>query len=380
MAVILEIACQGKVHRTPIAGDPPDYGDVVFSIRTACRYSDPDSYVAKYADEDGDFCTLVESTFADFVDTARKDDVLKLSVFPIVRSATGCLRASSTAGGKAPIRLVPQQTSVWEDDPRDLDQLIQEFDDLCVDVAPPPQRSRAKKRKGNILPEAAEKKAEEEEEADDCSKDLMKAEEVAGLDSVMQNAQGGRSSKKKRESKKKRNKTKTDELEQEAALECLEEEREKKKTEEEDEEEQKDKEEMAEEEEEKQEKEDLEQELEKGQELEKMGDADDHREHTADQKLQNGLRREGDPAEEAAVFWPSTPEATPPASPRCENSWVANNHTTPCNDMLCDERIMVAPAHGYDGFSHAVTSSIDVRKVTLVPMPVWLLVPVVMDQ
>lgn len=129
-AVVLKVVCQGQTHRIPLK-DCPDYAAVELAIRSLSPR--PEAYVAKYLDEDGDLCTLVEATFSDFLSTALEAAaakmaaatscaaalrVLRVEVFEVLEATCACLVQGPTA-------VRPGLT--WEEDPRDIEELLREI-------------------------------------------------------------------------------------------------------------------------------------------------------------------------------------------------------------------------------------------------------------
>lgn len=78
---VLKITCESAIHRIQLSGEP-DYP----CIQKAVQELWPNSSLEwmKYMDEEGDFCTLVEATFTDFVQTAQESNcgrqILKVQV------------------------------------------------------------------------------------------------------------------------------------------------------------------------------------------------------------------------------------------------------------------------------------------------------------
>jgi len=98
---VLKITSQDEIHRLSLQG-PPDFEGVMALARSVWP-SENGQPIAKYVDEDGDLCTLLEVTFSDFLTTARpsfeeasesgKRPVLKL----VLSSSTTSTPISSAA-------------------------------------------------------------------------------------------------------------------------------------------------------------------------------------------------------------------------------------------------------------------------------------------
>lgn len=148
MAVVLKISYQGQMHRV-LFPSMPGYADVDSAVKQKVLGS---GYVTKYADEEGDLCSLVEPTFADFVTTAKEtpsgQQVFHVEVFATLGVSTSCTMqvhvpvASYTRNGARRHQRQPTLKDVWEDDLRDLDELLQQFEDPAQ-----PKKSNNRKKK-----------------------------------------------------------------------------------------------------------------------------------------------------------------------------------------------------------------------------------------
>lgn len=152
MAIVLKVTCQGQMHRVPLSlGEKPNYAAVTYAIEAISPR--PEAYVAKYADEEGDLCTLVEATFPDFLSAALESApdkngraILKLEVFPAADAACGATGLQAKAetrqelvstvrslrlrgGGLGASRgnQFIQTRPRWEEDTRDLEDLLKEI-------------------------------------------------------------------------------------------------------------------------------------------------------------------------------------------------------------------------------------------------------------
>jgi len=148
MAVVLKISCQGQLHRI-LFGGMPDYADVDSAVKGLLPAYQP--YATKYLDDEGDLCSLVEPTFADFLTMAKAapsgQSVFHIEVFPLADAV------STDATHLAPPTAQPPRSGmrrqerplklkgVWEDDVRDLDELLKQFEE------PVASNSSSKKKK-----------------------------------------------------------------------------------------------------------------------------------------------------------------------------------------------------------------------------------------
>ncbi|CAE8605093.1 unnamed protein product, partial [Polarella glacialis] len=89
---VLKVTCRDEVHRLPIQGKP-DLQTVSKKLGAIWADDNGSTLVAKYLDDEGDWCTLVEATFADFISTARpqfpeeRRPVLRLKLFSSTQHA-----------------------------------------------------------------------------------------------------------------------------------------------------------------------------------------------------------------------------------------------------------------------------------------------------
>jgi hypothetical protein len=172
MAVVLKIACQGQTQRLPF-DSMPDYAMLEKYISEAVPQVA--QYAIKYKDDEGDLCSLVESTFPDFITTGKATsggEVLRVEIIP---SATATADAQSfgvqksaglhhvTRTRKTRSFQQPQVPKpVWVSDNRDLDELVQQLEDEAII----PKLSRKKKRK-------ARKLADEQPTAQEMQQDMQ---------------------------------------------------------------------------------------------------------------------------------------------------------------------------------------------------------------
>lgn len=172
MHAIVKVTCDGEVRHVRVEGSR-DYAAVIDAIKRAYPDAD-DTYVAKYYDEDGDLCTLMEYTFVDFLMCASEksdgEPVPETTILHVVLvrpftasalpdelqiqasgiQASRAMNQTSAAshpkgnavGGK---RKPPVPTKpVWKEDNRDLEELVRQLDDS---PAGPPVKATREKRK-----------------------------------------------------------------------------------------------------------------------------------------------------------------------------------------------------------------------------------------
>jgi len=153
MAAVLKVACQGQVHQFDLGSDP-DYATVDAALRSICPGMTPGGS-AKYIDPEGDLCTLVESTFRDFITTssmmAGPSDPL---VLKLLLPAPSEQPPSFEVGGAVPpvgprrrhrrCPASPQAKAAWEEDDRDLEELLHE---ICGTEEEFRKESRARRRR-----------------------------------------------------------------------------------------------------------------------------------------------------------------------------------------------------------------------------------------
>lgn len=158
MAFVLKIECQGQTHRMPLAlppGEKPNWAMILNVIDAITPR--PKAYVAKYTDEDGDLCTLIETTFSDFLETAlepasnpKGSAILKLKVLPVFDEPIGPAMAPVATDhrlGRRGTNSV-QARSRWEEDPRDLDKLLEELGEGRLPDSALPHSSIPSKKRG----------------------------------------------------------------------------------------------------------------------------------------------------------------------------------------------------------------------------------------
>lgn len=175
MAFVLKVECLGQTHRMPLAASPGEKPklDTVLNAIDAITPR-PKTCVAKYTNVDGDLCTLIETTFADFLAIAlemssnsKGPAVLKLKVLPTADELLGPamapvarhLRLGRRGGLCSACGMNSVQTrSHWEEDSRDLDELVAELGEgLLPDnvlphrVIPSTKRAALKARKQKKL-------------------------------------------------------------------------------------------------------------------------------------------------------------------------------------------------------------------------------------
>lgn len=175
MAVVLKIAFDGQTIRIPF-DSMPDYAAVDAAVKHAlpngCMYS------AKYKDDEDDFCTLVESTFADFLMMATDSAshmLLRITVIPQPRACTKPPSHTVLQSRRARVCRQPAPRPVWVDDCRDLEELLRE-----VEGEPVKKHSKKAKRKVCAPPNCHEQ---------DCAVMPDVAEALAAMGDVEMQAQ-----------------------------------------------------------------------------------------------------------------------------------------------------------------------------------------------
>lgn len=165
MAVVLKLACQGQTHRIPF-DDIPDYAAFVLAATESLPKGV--AYSAKYVDDEGDLCTLVESTFPDFLTTAEDTPaaqvVLRVQMLPLTSTAPV---VHSRARARRLQQAVPK--AAWVDDKRDLNKLLEQFVEEPV-TAKKKRKKTTKKTlnsAGHDLHPNTEKDGAEESEGND---------------------------------------------------------------------------------------------------------------------------------------------------------------------------------------------------------------------
>jgi len=152
MAVVLKIAFEGQTIRIPFE-NMPDF----HAVDTAVKHSLPNGcvYSAKYKDDEDDLCTLVESTFADFLMMATESAshvVLRITVVPQQCACTEPPRRTDVQSRRACVRRQPPVLKpVWVDDRRDLEELLRE-----VEGEPVKKHKKKTRRKVFALPSCPE--------------------------------------------------------------------------------------------------------------------------------------------------------------------------------------------------------------------------------
>mmetsp|Transcript_130472 Transcript_130472/g.418349 ORF Transcript_130472/g.418349 Transcript_130472/m.418349 type:complete len:377 (-) Transcript_130472:111-1241(-) len=163
MAVVLKIVSHGQVHRVLLAPEP-DYAAVRGALRSL--WPDAGEAVAKFADGSGCMKTLGEVSFQSFLGTASSmvgaqvRPVLRLLVAPDeaaledlvqLKAAEneGTAKLEAASGGKPRRRLrcklgaLPGQreASEWQEDGRDLEELLKEFEGAVAGTAAAPVKT-----------------------------------------------------------------------------------------------------------------------------------------------------------------------------------------------------------------------------------------------
>lgn len=152
MAFVLKVACQGQIHQFDLGSDP-DYVTVDAALRKVSPGMASGS--AKYIDPEGDLCTLVESTFRDFIVTSSmlagpSDQVVLNLLLPAAVEQAPRADASVAAIPVGPQRrhrrclASPQAKAAWEEDDRDLEELLHEICGTEEELGP---GSRARHRR-----------------------------------------------------------------------------------------------------------------------------------------------------------------------------------------------------------------------------------------
>lgn len=186
MAIVLKIVYQGQAIRIPF-DNMPDYAALVAAVKKALPSCT--AYSAKYLDDEGDRCTLVESTFLDFLTTAKDtiagQTVLRAEVqaLPVsIPVATDPAAQARKTHGR------PRQQAtkaVWMDDQRDLDELLQQFAE--EPVISKKSRNKKKKKVGGVAVPQQQSQVFQQESADTANEeneDETEEGEGGGYDEV----------------------------------------------------------------------------------------------------------------------------------------------------------------------------------------------------
>lgn len=81
---VLKVTCKDEIHRLMLEGEPSFEG---VNALLQSLWKGTDIPIAKYTDEDGDSCTLVEATFTDFMTTAKPsfEEALQSGARPVLK-------------------------------------------------------------------------------------------------------------------------------------------------------------------------------------------------------------------------------------------------------------------------------------------------------
>lgn len=156
---VLKVSCGGQIHRV-LLSDEPSFDVIDAILRDLWPGMRPGS--AKYVDSDGDLCILVEGTFEDLLTTSKTATpdrtILKITIADEVAPAKKSISKAPEAHGNvssgrsalAPRRRaarsqVPEST--WQEDERDLDELLSLFDDEPEPSASLKRKQQKAKRK-----------------------------------------------------------------------------------------------------------------------------------------------------------------------------------------------------------------------------------------
>jgi hypothetical protein len=159
MSFILKVVAQGETQRVPLDSTSPDYATVQAAVAKAFPFWH--EYTLKYKDDEGDLCTLVDSTFDDFFVTAGAAAantnigplVLKVELFPSQASADKPISLSpdQVAQRRNARRKQPTARSEWAYDPRDLEELVQNLADPDMKKKARKKRSKPAQKNGHAL-------------------------------------------------------------------------------------------------------------------------------------------------------------------------------------------------------------------------------------
>jgi hypothetical protein len=178
MAVVLKIACQGQTHRIPF-DEMPNYAALDAAVKDSLGICG--EYAAKYVDEEGDRCTLVESTFPDFLTTATsvsgEQAILRVEVSPLPGGSTAPVLSATVPvvrSHKAYLRRQQQMPkSVWADDERDLDELLLQLVD-----EPAAKKSRKKNKNKSRASKAVHNAQDSNSSSVESEKEVPSKEET----------------------------------------------------------------------------------------------------------------------------------------------------------------------------------------------------------
>lgn len=158
---VLELLCEGVMHTISLDGTP-DFATIASAIQSIYQAG---GWKATYLDEEQDHCTLVESTFEDFLEASEEavakegQLILKLTVERTIGTAT-----------KQPA----MKKAIWSEDKRDLEELVRELQDKPAAAA-----SAQKKRKNKKKRKAAKGMLAEEQA---MSSDHFESSDVADVE------------------------------------------------------------------------------------------------------------------------------------------------------------------------------------------------------
>lgn len=158
---VLKISCSGQIHRV-LLDDEPSFAAIDAVLRGLWPGMRPGS--AKYMDSDGDSCSLVEGTFEDFLTTSGSKagtpdrTILKIMIAddaapakqrapqtPEAHGTVTSARAARASRHRAAQHQVPETT--WEEDERDLDELLCQLGDESEPAAPSKRKRQKAKKK-----------------------------------------------------------------------------------------------------------------------------------------------------------------------------------------------------------------------------------------
>lgn len=150
----LRISCQGVVRHTSVK-ENPEFETVTRAMQAA--FPKVEACIAKYTDEDGDLCTLIEGTLEDFLVTAREYDgdqaTLKLELFP---AAPGQRESARETQRRDVCKAQMPMCASWEEDTRDIGELLRELCDspegTLTASRPKPRRRKKKEKQGKARP------------------------------------------------------------------------------------------------------------------------------------------------------------------------------------------------------------------------------------
>lgn len=133
MSFVLKVVADGEARHIPLHSTP-DFAVVQAAL--AQGFPSWHAYTLKYEDDEGDLCTLVESTFDDFLAMAsavatdtEEACVLKVGLFPTQTSSEKMVPSSlhPVPQRRNARKKQPLARSEWAHDPRDLEELVQQF-------------------------------------------------------------------------------------------------------------------------------------------------------------------------------------------------------------------------------------------------------------